>query len=50
MGIPLLKGTEVERLRLAGVAVVTEGGSLSAQFEHTVLVTREGCAVLTAQG
>jgi len=30
--------------------VVTEDGSLSAQFEHTVLVTREGCEVLTAQG
>ncbi|XXF76946.1 type I methionyl aminopeptidase [Myxococcaceae bacterium GXIMD 01537] len=27
--------------------VVTEDGSLSAQFEHTVLVTREGCEVLT---
>ncbi|HZI07980.1 MAG TPA: type I methionyl aminopeptidase [Archangium sp.] len=30
--------------------VVTEDGSLSAQFEHTVLVTREGREVLTAQG
>jgi methionyl aminopeptidase len=28
--------------------VVTADGSLSAQFEHTVLVTREGCEVLTA--
>ncbi|MFY1831802.1 type I methionyl aminopeptidase [Myxococcus fulvus] len=27
--------------------VVTEDGSLSAQFEHTVLVTREGCEILT---
>ena len=27
--------------------VVTEDGSLSAQFEHTVLVTREGCELLT---
>ena len=27
--------------------VVTQDGSLSAQFEHTVLVTREGCEVLT---
>lgn len=27
--------------------VVTEDGSLSAQFEHTVLVTRDGCEVLT---
>ena len=29
--------------------VVTRDGSLSAQFEHTVLVTREGCEVLTAR-
>jgi methionyl aminopeptidase len=29
--------------------VVTKDGSLSAQFEHTVLVTREGCEVLTLQ-
>jgi methionyl aminopeptidase len=27
--------------------VVTSDGSLSAQFEHTVIVTREGCEVLT---
>lgn len=31
-----------------GWTVVTEDGSLSAQFEHTVLVTREGCELLTA--
>ena len=30
-----------------GWTVVTEDGSLSAQFEHTVLVTREGYEVLT---
>ncbi len=30
-----------------GGTVVTEDGSLSAQFEHTVLVTRDGCEVLT---
>ena len=29
--------------------VVTEDGSLSAQFEHTLLVTREGCEVLTSR-
>jgi methionyl aminopeptidase len=29
--------------------VVTADGSLSAQFEHTVLVTEEGCEVLTAR-
>ena len=31
-----------------GWTVVTADGSLSAQFEHTVLVTRAGCEVLTA--
>lgn len=31
-----------------GWTVVTADGSLSAQFEHTVLVTKEGCEVLTA--
>ncbi len=30
-----------------GWTVVTCDGSLSAQFEHTVLVTRDGCEVLT---
>jgi methionyl aminopeptidase len=30
-----------------GWTVVTADGSLSAQFEHTVLVTREGCEILT---
>lgn len=30
-----------------GWTVKTRDGSLSAQFEHTVLVTREGCEVLT---
>jgi methionyl aminopeptidase len=29
--------------------VVTADGSLSAQFEHTVLVTQSGCEVLTAR-
>ena len=28
---------------------VTKDGSLSAQFEHTILVTKEGCEVLTAR-
>jgi methionyl aminopeptidase len=30
-----------------GWTMVTEDGSLSAQFEHTVLVTRGGCEILT---
>jgi methionyl aminopeptidase len=29
--------------------VRTADGRLSAQFEHTVLVTREGCELLTAR-
>jgi methionyl aminopeptidase len=32
-----------------GWTVVTRDGSLSAQFEHTLVVTREGCEVLTAR-
>ncbi len=35
------------RMMPDGWTVVTEDGSLSAQFEHTVLVTREGYEVLT---
>jgi methionyl aminopeptidase len=30
-----------------GWTIVTADGSLSAQFEHTVLVTRDGCEILT---
>jgi methionyl aminopeptidase len=33
-----------------GWTVVTRDGSLSAQFEHTLVVTKEGCEVLTARG
>jgi methionyl aminopeptidase len=29
--------------------VITADGTLSAQFEHTVLVTDTGCEVLTAR-
>jgi methionyl aminopeptidase len=32
-----------------GWTVITRDGSLSAQFEHTVVVTRDGCEVLTAR-
>jgi len=42
-----LGGREVRFLD-DGWTVVTKDGSLSAQFEHTVLVTREGHEVLTA--
>ena len=35
------------RLLDDGWTIVTADGSLSAQFEHTVLVGRDGCEVLT---
>lgn len=41
-----LGGAEVEFLD-DGWTVVTRDGSLSAQWEHTVLVTEQGCEVLT---
>jgi methionyl aminopeptidase len=30
-----------------GWTVVTADGALSAQFDHTVIVTRDGCEVTT---
>lgn len=39
-------GPEVRTLA-DGWTMVTKDGSLSAQFEHTILVTRDGCEVLT---
>jgi methionyl aminopeptidase len=41
-----LGGPDVRTLA-DGWTMVTRDGSLSAQFEHTVLVTRDGCEVLT---
>jgi methionyl aminopeptidase len=41
-------GFEVEVLE-DGWTVITRDGSLSAQFEHTLVVTKEGCEVLTAR-
>jgi len=41
-----LGGPGVRRLD-DGWTIVTTDGSLSAQFEHTVLVTRDGCEILT---
>ncbi len=35
------------RLCADGWTVLTADGSLSAQFEHTLIVTREGCEVMT---
>jgi methionyl aminopeptidase len=40
-------GSPAVRLLADGWTVVTGDGALSAQFEHTVLVTRDGCEVLT---
>ncbi|MCE9670743.1 type I methionyl aminopeptidase [Myxococcus stipitatus] len=40
-------GREDIRTLPDGWTIVTADGSLSAQFEHTVLVTREGCEILT---
>lgn len=42
-------GAPEVRLLPDGWTVVTADGRLSAQFEHTVLVTRDGCEVLTAR-
>jgi methionyl aminopeptidase len=33
-----------------GWTVVTADGTLSAQFEHTVAVTEDGCEILTLGG
>jgi methionyl aminopeptidase len=44
-----LGGPEIRVLE-DGWTVVTADGSLSAQFEHTVLVTPDGCEVLTMHG
>jgi methionyl aminopeptidase len=41
-----LGGAEVRMLD-DGWTVLTADGSLSAQFEHTIIVTRDGCEVLT---
>jgi len=40
-------GGPAVRLLEDGWTIVTADGSLSAQFEHTVLVTRGGCEILT---
>jgi methionyl aminopeptidase len=40
-------GSAEVRVLADGWTVVTADGSLSAQFEHTVLVTRDGFEILT---
>ena len=41
-----LHGPEIDHLS-DGWTVVTKDGSMSAQFEHTIVVTKDGCEVLT---
>lgn len=43
-------GTAEVRMLDDGWTVVTADGRLSAQFEHTIVVTRDGCEILTALG
>lgn len=43
----LLDGRPEVKLLADGWTVVTADGSLSAQFEHTIVVTRGGCEVMT---
>jgi methionyl aminopeptidase len=43
----LCAGSKETRLLPDGWTVVTADDSLSAQFEHTVLVTEGGCEILT---
>ena len=44
------EGTPEVRMKDDGWTVVTADGRLSAQFEHTVVVTRDGCEVTTLRG
>ena len=43
-----LGGAEVRTLE-DGWTIVTVDGSLSAQFEHTVIVTKSGCEIVTRE-
>jgi methionyl aminopeptidase len=43
-----LGGADV-RVLADGWTVVTADGALSAQFEHTIFVTKDGCEILTAE-
>ncbi len=42
-----LGGFEVTTSKIDGWTVTTKDRSLSAQWEHTILVTKEGCEILT---
>ena len=41
-----MKGYEIERLK-DGFGIKTKDGSLSAHFEHTLAMTKQGCQILT---
>tara|TARA_B100000029_G_scaffold516046_1_gene626407 strand:+ start:769 stop:1608 length:840 start_codon:yes stop_codon:yes gene_type:complete len=43
-------GTKYCRTLKDGWTVVTKDGNLSAQWEHTILVTSDGCEILTDRG
>ena len=48
---PMLNlGSHEAKVLADGWTAMTVDGSLSAQFEHTVVVTGDGCEVLTARG
>lgn len=47
-GVEIKSPAEIEIMRLSGyLSVVTVDNSLSAQFEHTVLVTTDGYEIMT---
>jgi methionyl aminopeptidase len=39
-------GTEAIREKEDGWTIVTKDGSLSAHFEHTLLITEQGCEII----
>lgn len=41
-------GKSTHRIWRDGWTAVTRDSSLSAQFEHTLLITKQGCEILTA--
>lgn len=46
----LVDGSIAERAWKDGWTIVTADGSLTAQFEHTLLVTDDGVEILTPYG
>ena len=45
-----LKNNMVGNLKKDGWTVVTKDGNLCAQWEHTIVVTSDGCEILTDRG